>query len=59
MPEAIADGHLLYLIFVCRVAMRTSREKQSLSHLNGLYTPFTSPVPGGQKLQKERANQLA
>ena len=24
MPKAIADGHLLYLIFVCLVAMRTS-----------------------------------
>ena len=24
MSEAIADGHLLYLIFVCLVAMRTS-----------------------------------
>ena len=27
--------------------------------LNGLYTPFGSPVPGGQKPQKGRANQLA
>ena len=25
--------------------------------LNGLYTPFGSPVPGGQKPQKGRANQ--
>ena len=24
MPKAIADGHLLYLIFVCLVAMRTA-----------------------------------
>ena len=27
--------------------------------LNSLYTPFDSPVPGGQKPQKGRANQLA
>ena len=27
--------------------------------LNGLYPPFDSPVPGGQKPQKGRANQLA
>lgn len=35
MPKAIADGHLLYLIFVCLVAMRTALKilRKSLKNL--------------------------
>ena len=33
------------------------RKKRASPILNSLYTPFDSPVPGGQKPQKGRANQ--
>ena len=44
------------LMHQCAIAQRISKQKAS-PILNGLYTPFGSPVPGGQKPQKGRANQ--
>ena len=60
--------HLRMLFFSERIIQRVShiklinykcdtlykKKSQSLSRLNGLYTPFTSPVPGGQKPQNGR-----